>query len=105
MTRHARVFNASGSGDWRWGLERSRLCVLLWSADPRHAALQRQKLAYAQQLGKPIRILLREGDRLPEDLCAGYADVETARVGSPATAGPLIQAWLDALDIREGETP
>jgi hypothetical protein len=104
MTRSPRIFNGSGQRDWRWGLRHSRMLCLIWSARPEYAQIQRTKLAYAMQLGKPIRILVCGADCLPEDLCAGYADVQVARVAQADDAGPQVQRWLAALEARE-DTP
>jgi hypothetical protein len=87
--------------DWRFGITHSRMLAMIWSADARHARTQRAKLAYAQQLGKPIRLVCLGTTRLPEDLCAGYGDVQVARVGDQAEAGRQIQVWLAELDARE----
>jgi hypothetical protein len=84
--------------DWRYGIRHSRMVCLIWSDLPKYQAIQRTKLAYAQELGKPIRLLCLEGNRLPEDLCAGYADVQTARVTTQADAAQQIQAWLRELE-------
>ncbi len=83
--------------DWRYGFRHSRIVCLIWSAEPRHAEIQRQKLAYAQALGKPIRVLILAGERLPEDFCPGYADVQVARMESPAQTASQVKDWLDAL--------
>jgi hypothetical protein len=91
------IYDGTGRADWRSGLRQSRMLVMLWSAAPQHQALQRQKLAYAQQLGKPIRVLHLEHVRLPEDLCAGYADVQVAQVQTEREAVQQIQAWLAEL--------
>jgi hypothetical protein len=70
----------------------------MWSPAPRHDATQRAKLAYAMALGKPIRILVRPGVQLPEDLCPGYGDVQVARVASDAAAGRQLAAWLEEVE-------
>jgi hypothetical protein len=87
--------------DWRYGIAHSRMLCLIWSADARHARTQRAKLAYAQQLGKPIRLVCLGTTRLPEDLCAGYGDVQVARLGRAAEVGRQIGAWLEELNKRE----
>ncbi len=84
--------------DWRWGFRNSRMVCLVWSPAPQHQALQRKKLAYAQALGKPIRLLRVGATRIPEDVCAGYADVQVARVASQAEMAAQIETWLAALD-------
>jgi hypothetical protein len=66
--------------DWRSGFAHSKMVVLMWSPRPALQADQRERLAYAMQLGKPIRLLVMAGDRLPEDVCAGYADFAVWRV-------------------------
>lgn len=90
--------------DWRYGIRHARLFVMVWSTQARHHALQRQKLAYAMQCGRPIRLLCREGARLPEDLCLGYADVQTARVETAEEAQRQVMTWLAELPTVEGET-
>jgi hypothetical protein len=86
--------------DWKYGIRRSRLFCLLWSDAPQYQAMQRERLAYAQRLGKPIRLLCVDATRLPEDLCAGYADVQTARVTTEEDTTRQIQAWLRELETR-----
>jgi hypothetical protein len=90
----ARLYQGS---DWRFGIARSRMLAMVWSAEAQHAQMQRQKLAYAMALRKPIRLLVLDGTRLPEDLCTGYADVQVARVSSARAAGQQIQDWLEGL--------
>ena len=88
--------------DWRWAIRHSRLLCMAWSADPQDATTQREKLAYAQSLGRPIRLLCLDDTRLPEDLCVGYEDLQAARVASQEEGGRQIKAWLAELDAREG---
>jgi len=83
--------------DWRWGFERSRIIVLVWSPAPAYAQTQREKLAYAMALGKPIRLLVLAPARVPEDLCAGYDDFEVARVTDQACVPAQVQAWMAAM--------
>jgi hypothetical protein len=90
----ARLYQGS---DWRFGIARSRMLAMVWSAEAQHAQMQRQKLAYAMALRKPIRLLVLDGTRLPEDLCTGYADVQVARVSSARAAGQQIREWLEGL--------
>jgi hypothetical protein len=82
--------------DWHWGFAHSKMVALIWSPDPKHQAAQRERVAYAMALGKPIRLLVMAGDRLPEDVCAGYADVAVWRVpeGDVAQTVRQIQTWL-----------
>jgi len=86
--------------DWKYGIRRSRIFCMLWSDAPQYQAMQRERLAYAQRLGKPIRLLCVDATRLPEDLCKGYADVQTARMTTEEDATRQIQAWLRELEAR-----
>lgn len=86
------------TADWRYGIRHSRMFCLIWSPAPQYAPTQRAKLAYAQALGKPIRLLCLGATRLPEDVCAGYVDCQVARVGSQEEAAQQVQAWLAALE-------
>lgn len=88
--------------DWRTAITRSRIFLLVWSATTARHGHVWQHLAYAQRLGKPIRVLLLGDARLPEDFCAGYADVETARVTTPEEGATQTQRWLDAVTCQEG---
>lgn len=85
---------------WQEGIARSRMFVMVWSDCTQYADVQHGKLAYAMALGKPIRLLVLEGNRVPEDVCAGYADFQRARF--PRTAHKAVQrqimAWLEELD-------
>jgi hypothetical protein len=83
--------------DWRWGISQVRLFCMLWGHASAHDPMQHTHLAYAMHLGKPIRILILPGARLPEDLCAGYADLQVAHIKEPEEGAEHIQAWLDAL--------
>lgn len=87
----------SQTNEWRFGIAHSRMFCMIWNAEPHYAGIQRQKLAYAMALGKPIRLLLTPGNCLPEDLCAGYADFQVARIQRPREVARQIQAWLAAL--------
>jgi hypothetical protein len=88
--------------DWRAAIQNSRMLCLFWSPAPAAAAIQRTQLAFAMALGKPIRLLLRTGTRLPEDLCVGYADLRVARVAHEADVGRQITVWLAELEEQEG---
>jgi hypothetical protein len=99
MTRPARIYDGSNTSDWRWGVRHSRLFLLIWSPAPQHARQQRAKLAYAQALDKPIRLLVVGQDRLPEDLCAGYGDLQVARITSPEDGAAQAQVWLVACSL------
>jgi hypothetical protein len=90
----SRVFQGH---DWRYGVRHSLLCVVVWSSDPARAAPQREKLAYAMQLGKPIRVVALPGERLPEDLCVGYNDFHVAHCTTPEDTGAQIMTWLEEL--------
>jgi hypothetical protein len=90
----------STTTDWKYGIRHSRMLCLIWSDLPQYQTTQRKKLLYAQELGKPIRLLCLDGTRLPEDLCAGYADVQTARVTTQADGVQQIQAWLRDLEAQ-----
>jgi hypothetical protein len=83
--------------DWRYGVRHSCLFTMLWSSDPAHAATQREQLAYAMQLGKPIRLVVLPGNRLPEDLCAGYGDFQVAQFTTPEDAAAQLTSWLEEL--------
>jgi hypothetical protein len=95
---------AADRAAWQEGYRRSRLIVLLWdAAQPGITFLE--KLAYAQQLGKPIRLLCLDATPVPDDLCAGYADVQTARVAEPDEGGAQILRWVAELDERRTHAP
>lgn len=85
---------------WREGIRRSRLFVMVWSDAPQYLGIQHDKLAYAMSLGKPVRLLVLEGNRVPEDLCAGYADVQVAHFAQTEqeAAQRQLLAWLEELD-------
>ncbi len=82
---------------FRW----SRIIVLLWDA-AQPTAVFVERLAYAMQLGKPIRLLRLDDTRVPEDLGGGYADLETARVHGEGDGLRQIEVWLEALDGGQG---
>lgn len=84
--------------EWREGFAHSRLIVLGWNPAPHYDAAQRARLAYAMALGKPIRLFVRAGDRLPPDLCAGYADLQVAPWTGADAMQRQILAWLAALE-------
>ncbi len=84
--------------NWRYGVRHSRMMCMIWSPAPEHQETQRAKLAYAQALSKPIRLLCLGATRLPEDVCAGYADVQSARIRTKEDAARQISAWLVALE-------
>lgn len=75
----------------------SRLYVCLvtpaWLRDPQCSA----ELAYAVHLGKPIRLLVEPGVRLPETFLTSVTDLQVARLEGAETAAAQIQAWLEAL--------
>ena len=91
------------SASWREELRHAALYVFTWhaAAGPLRAALEIQ-LTYAMQLGKPIRIARLDPTPVPEDLCVGYADIQTAWVTSAAHLRQQCLAWL--ADLPE-QTP
>jgi hypothetical protein len=80
---------------WQEGIARSRLVVVLW--DQSSAAGNFERLAYAQQLGKPIRILQVDDTPLPDHLALGAADFQAARVHSLEDGARQLAHWCDAL--------
>lgn len=95
------MVTVSTTNDWRFGVRHSRMFVQCWSAEPQYAHTQREKLAYAMALGKPIRIVTLGTTPLPDDLCVGYDDFQSARCADPEAIGPQVLAWLEALKQRE----
>lgn len=89
---------------WQEGIRRSRLFVMVWSDAAAYAGIQHRKLDYAMSLGKPIRLLVLEGQRVPEGLCAGYADVAVAHFAEAEheAAQRQLMTWLEELNAREG---
>jgi hypothetical protein len=81
----------------RDAIAQSRLFVCFitpaYLRDPRASA----ELVYAVQLGKPIRLLVSPGLRLPEAFLAGVPDLQAAVVATPDEAQAQIRAWLEAL--------
>jgi hypothetical protein len=90
----SRVFQGH---DWRHGVRHSRMFAMVWSSAPHHAATQRAKLAYAMQIGKPIRLLILPGNHVPEDLCAGYNDFQVAQLTTPQEGAAQLASWLEEL--------
>jgi hypothetical protein len=89
---------------WQLACQRGRVFVLVWSrAGASHLSEMRRKLAYAQQLQKPIRILRTDGPPIPEDLCLGHQDLQTAYAPTPEDAVRQIERWLDEITQREQE--
>src|SRR5262245_59877792 len=72
-----------------------------WLRDA-HAQAQAQ---YAAQLGKPFRVLVWPGVRLPENAFQGVEDLELVHLettGAEALRAP-VKAWLEAWLNRRGE--
>jgi hypothetical protein len=90
------TLQAAERADWQEGYRRSRLIVLVWDAAQPGPAFD-ARLAYAQQLGTPIRLLCLDDTPVPAALGAGVADWATARVDSPEAGGRQIQRWLAEL--------
>lgn len=99
-----REAQAADRAAWQEGYRRSGLIVLLWNAAQGGPAFC-ERVAYAQQLGKPIRLLCLDATPVPEDLCAGYADVQTARVAEPDAGGAQILRWVEELEERSTHAP
>jgi hypothetical protein len=64
-----------------------------WLADPHCQA----RLQAAARLGKPIRLLVLPGVRLPEDVFCDIADLEVAQSQGPEADSAQILRWLVAL--------
>lgn len=75
------------------------LVTRAWLRDPHTQA----QAAYAQQLGKPMRLLRWPGVHLPEDLLARVQDLQTAPHTTEAGDAAQIQRWLEA--YRREEAP
>jgi hypothetical protein len=76
---------------------RARLFVFVltpdWGEDPHVHAM----VAYACQLGKPFRVLVRPGVRMPEDLFVDIADLQIAASRGVEQDTAQVQAWFAEL--------
>jgi hypothetical protein len=77
----------------RMGIRTSRVFVCFadptfWT-DPRAQA----QVAYARQLGKPFRVLLLSGTRVPEDAFAGVEDIQMVRSRGVKADAAQLQVW------------
>jgi hypothetical protein len=64
-----------------------------WLADPRCQA----QLQAAARLGKPVRLLLLPGTRLPAQVVHGIADLEVAYSQGVETDRAQMERWLGAM--------
>jgi hypothetical protein len=70
-----------------------RLFVMVWNQDDTPMALEAaEAVALLYQL--PLRLLLTEGARLPEDAFQACPDVQVARCPSAESAFHQVQTWL-----------
>jgi hypothetical protein len=78
----------------------SRLFVALvdpaWLADPHCQA----ELQTAARLGRPVRLLVLPGTRLPEDAVQGIADLEVTQSQGLAEDSAQVLRWLDVLNEK-----
>jgi hypothetical protein len=72
----------------------------VYNDNPNNDAFYRERLACAMTLGKPIRLLVMPGSRVPADLCAGYADVQRAPVASVYLNSIQVRQWLAEVENR-----
>jgi hypothetical protein len=81
----------------RHAIDQSRLFVILvsptWFGNPHSQAA----LAYATARGKPVRVLLPPGLRLPEDLFLGTADCQIARSTGAEGDRQQVLTWLEEI--------
>lgn len=79
----------------RHAIRHSQLFVCVVGADSMVDAQTEARAAYAQQCGRPVRVLLAQGARLPETAFQGIADVQVARTQGGEGDLAQIRAWLE----------
>jgi hypothetical protein len=87
--------------DWQRVIRRCRLFIVVWSQAAAASPHMTDQLAYAEAIGKPIRLLRVDTTRIPEDAFAATTDVASAWADTPEAAQAQIETWLAALP-REG---
>jgi hypothetical protein len=81
----------------RQTIRHSSIFVCVWSAHSPGDSQQSAAIAYATAIGKPVRVLVAEGARLPEDAFLGIADLEIVHATTPADGVAQVLAWLEAV--------
>lgn len=80
--------------DYTAAMAQSRVIVFLWSHNAAQDPATAVRQALAVQTGRPIRVLLTDDTRLPEDAFGGCEDLQSARVQSATEAARQVEAWL-----------
>lgn len=81
----------------RQTIHQGRLFVCVWSAASPGNTHQSAAVAYANAIGKPVRVLVTKGVRLPENAFLGVTDLEIAHVDTPEAGAAQLMAWMEAL--------
>jgi len=97
MPERIRMLDGDAPGDWRRGIEQSRLFVALITSHYLRDATCLAQAAYAKQLGKPFRLLVLPGTQVPEDFLDGVRDLQMAVWVSAAQSAEHIAAWLNEM--------
>jgi len=93
------MIDGEDPGDWRRGIEQSRLFVALISSHYLRDATCLAQAAYAKQLHKPFRLLLLPQTQVPDAFLLGIQDLQVAVWVSAEQASAQIRAWVE--DFQE----